>query len=102
MPITRQIITDIINKVETDNTLDTPLDKELFVMKTFPTLYEEYPFLLKKLCKVINDEENLNMLYLLIDRMDAISSGKESKTVVEAELGQQLADKYIKPGDFKK
>lgn len=97
MTINRQIIQDIINDINSKS-LKTQLDKEMYIIDNYAELYNEYPFLLKKLTKVIhnNDTENLNMLFLLIDKMDNINSGKENKTVVEAELGQQLADKYLK------
>lgn len=97
MTISRKDIENIINDINSQKSLKTQLDKELYIMEKYVELYNEYPFLLKKLTKVLHDKdtENLNMLFLLIDKMESINSGKENKTVVETELGQQLADKYL-------
>lgn len=84
-----------MNEIKHNKDLKTQLDKELYIMNNYSQLYENYPFLFKKLTKVLNDKENLDMLFLLIDKMENINSGKENQTVVETELGQQLADKYL-------
>lgn len=96
MTINRKIIQNIINDIKSKS-LKTQLDKEIYIIDKYPELYNDYPFLLKKLTKVIHDQDqdNLNMLLLLVDKMDNINSGKENQTVVETELGQQLADKYL-------
>ena len=93
--INRQVVQNILDEIKSKNNLKSQLDKELYIMDNHKELYEAYPFLFKKLTKVIDDKENLNMLFLLIDKMDSINAGKENKTVVETELGQQLADKYL-------
>lgn len=96
MSLTRKDVESMIESLKNKPDLKTQLDKELFLMEEYKEEYSRYPFLIKKLTKVINDEENLKMLFLLVDKMEAINSGKEDKTTVETELGQKLADKYMK------
>lgn len=96
MSISRNVIENIIKEIKQDENLKTQLDKEMYIMNNYSQLYDKYPFLLKKLTKVIDDKENLKMLFLLIDKVENINSGKENQTVVETQLGQQLADKYLK------
>ncbi|ADO67477.1 hypothetical protein crov443 [Cafeteria roenbergensis virus] len=95
MSITRKDINSMIKSLSNNLQLKTQLDKELYLMEEYKELYSNYPFLLKKLTKVLNDKENLEMLFLLVDKMESINSGKEDKTKVEDELGQQLVDKYM-------
>lgn len=95
MSINRTIVEQILQEIKSNTTLDTQLKKELYIMNNYKELYENYPFLLKKLTKVIDDKDNLNILFLLIDKMDNINSGQENKTEVETELGEQLYQKYI-------
>lgn len=93
--INRTIVQNILNDITSKTYLKSQLDKELYIMDNYKELYETFPFLFKKLTKIIHDKENMDMLFLLIDKMDNINSGKENKTVVETELAQQLADKYL-------
>lgn len=94
--INRQVVEQMLQDI-TDKTknLKTSLDKELYLMDNYPEYYTEYPFLIKKLCKVYKDKENLQLLFLLVDKMDSINSGKEDQTQVENDLGNKLADMYL-------
>ena len=69
MSINRQIVEQILEEVKENKSLKSQLDKELYIMETHKELYESYPFLFKKLTKVIDDKENLDMLFLLIDKI---------------------------------
>jgi len=92
----RQSINDIISELKTNNKLKTQLDKELYIMNKYPTLYDSHPFLLKKITKIYNDKEQLQMLYLMLDKIDQINNGDTTQAEVELDLGQKLADKYLK------
>ena len=94
MKITKQILEDILEDLKNQR-IKKPVDKELYIMNKYSELYNNYPFLLKKLTKIENDKDNLNMLFLLVEKMESINSGQENQTEVEAELGQKLADKYL-------
>lgn len=95
MSIVRKDLDDMLNDLKSQPQLKTPLDKELYLMEKYEEFYATYPFLLKKLTKIYNDPENLAILYLLVEKMDNINTGKEDKTTVEDQLGQQLAKKYL-------
>ena len=96
MSITRQDIETMLQDLKQQKHLKKQLDKELYLMDKYKELYTNFPFLIKKLTKIENDKENLKMLFLLVDNMTDINSGKKDKATVENELGQKLADKYIK------
>lgn len=87
-----QILKDLKGKTN----LKTQLDKEMYLMNKYPDLYEKYPFLIKKLTKIDKDEENLKFLYLMLDKIEQINKGETTQASVELDLGQQLADKYLK------
>lgn len=95
MSIKRKDVESMLKDLESKPELKTPLKKELYLMEKYDELYSNFPFLIKKLTKIENDEENLKILFELVDKMDDINSGKSDKTTVEAELGKKLADKYM-------
>ena len=98
MPTLREQIDIIKSDLESKPELVTQLDKEMYVMEKYKELYESHPFLLKKLSKIVNDNdtENLEMLYLLLDKFQEVEDNKATKEEVETDLGQKLADKYMK------
>ena len=66
-------------------------DFELHIMDIFPEFYQEYPFLIKKICK----GEDISYLYKMLDNLDQVDKGEKSFTDVETMLGNELADTFI-------
>jgi hypothetical protein len=66
---------------------------EMEIMNNYPEFYEQYPFLVKKLCK----GEDLGILYKMIEGLKKVESGEKTLTQVELPLGQELADEYLYP-----
>ena len=60
-------------------------------METYPNFYQEYPFLVKKVCK----KEDISMLFKMLGLLDNISKGHDNLTNVENNLGQELANEYL-------
>ena len=87
----REKIDTILNDLKSKPHLNDKDKREFYCMETYPDIYEEFPFLVKKLCKM----DNLDMLYIMLDKIDQIKDGKVSQTQVELDLGKQLADKYL-------
>jgi len=69
------------------------LDHELEVMNTYPTFYESYPFLVKKICK----GGDLSMLDTMFNNLEKVESGEKSLSSVELNLGNKLAEQYLDP-----
>ena len=81
-------LTNLISQGDTD-----PFKNELKIIEVFPEFYDMYPFLIKKLCK----QEDINMIYHMLDKLDDINKGKSTLNTVEHELGQELYNKYLDP-----
>ena len=80
----------ILNYVKDKN---NPFESELYIMETYPEFYQEYPFLVKQICK----KDDLTMLYKMLGLLDNIEKGKDTLDNVEKNLGQELANDYIYP-----
>jgi hypothetical protein len=72
---------------------DNAFESELYIMETYPDFYQEYPFLVKKLCK----KDNLSTLYKMLGLLYNIEKGDETLGNVETNLGQELAQEYLYP-----
>jgi hypothetical protein len=72
---------------------DNAFESELYIMETYPEFYQEYPFLVKKICK----KENLSMLYKMLGLLDNIEKGNDTLNNVEKNLGEELANNYLYP-----
>ena len=83
-------INQLIEKMTKNGTTE-PFDFELEIMTQYPEFYNEYPFLVKKLCK----KEDTSMLYKMFENLEQVQSGDKSLASVELKLGNELADKYI-------
>jgi hypothetical protein len=64
---------------------------ELSIMETFAEFYNEYPFLVKQLCK--NDD--IKFIYSMLERLNEVEKGNISLEETEKDLGEELAEKYI-------
>lgn len=70
-----------------------PFDLELKFMESHPEFYQQYPFLVKKLCK----KEDISMLFKMLSNLDQVEKGEKSLASVELKLGNELANQYIYP-----
>jgi hypothetical protein len=62
------------------------------LISLFPTFSNDYPILFKK---IINNDD-ITMLYTMLNSINDVSSGKDEKKIT-TELGEMLAEKYIYP-----
>lgn len=85
-----ELIVNMINKMETENNYDA-FNCEIEVMTQYPEFYQEYPSLVKKLCK----KDDITMLLKMLENLDMVERGEKSLASVENKLGQELANKYI-------
>jgi hypothetical protein len=83
------VIQQYINKYPNKDEFDL----EMEIMESLPEFYEDYPFLVKKLCK----RDDVSMLYTMIEKLEAVEKGDESLATVEYNLGNNLAEKYLQP-----
>ena len=82
---------DIILKYIKDK--NNAFESELYIMETYPDFYQEYPFLVKQICK----KEDLTMLYKMFGLLNNIENNKDTLDNVEKNLGQELAHNYVFP-----
>ena len=68
-------------------------DIEIVLLEEMPEFYDEYPFLVKRLCK----RENNDFLFKMLDNLEAVDKGKKSLATTELKLGEELAEKYLYP-----
>ena len=95
-----------INQIKTTinlikNTIDKSIKEgetdsfkhELQILELYPEFYDNYPFLVKKICK--NDD--MNMLYKMFENLQEIENGDTTINNVELKLGNELASQYLYP-----
>ena len=66
-------------------------DIEMTIMTELPELYEQYPFLVKRLSKSTDDA----YLDKFIAAIEQVSKGEKSLAAVELNLGLELKEKFI-------
>ena len=71
--------------------IQKPVELEIKIMDIFSDFYQEYPFLVKKICK----GDDLFILYKMLDNLDKVDNGEESFLQVESKLSNELADQFI-------
>jgi hypothetical protein len=64
---------------------------EMNIAEMFPEFYDEYPFLVKKICK----GDDIETLYKMLQCLNQVEKGKKSLCEVEKKLGNELLNKYI-------
>ena len=79
-----------ITKLEKDGVTDS-FEKELKILELYPDFYDNYKFLVKRVCK----NQDLSMVYEMMDKLEKIESGETTIEHVEQTLGQSLAEKYL-------
>jgi hypothetical protein len=73
------------------------LDVEMNISEQYKDLYEEYPFVIKKICKMNeNDDQDIDVLYKMIDTLERIKLNNVSENDAEVDLGKFLSAKYLK------
>lgn len=77
------------NLIKTEN--KSTFEMEMDVMIKFPEFYDEFPSLCKKVCK----QDDISMLYKMLENLYNVQSGNKSLASVEYSLGNELATKYI-------
>jgi len=82
-----------IQEIISQNPNADPFDLELKFMESHPEFYQQYPFLVKKLCK----KEDISMLFKMLSNLDQVEKGEKSLASVELKLGNELANQYIYP-----
>jgi hypothetical protein len=64
---------------------------EMDTIVQFPEFYDEFPSLCKKICK----QDDISMLYKMLENLNMVQTGNKSLASVEYSLGNELATKYI-------
>lgn len=88
-------VNDIKNKIKEckDKGVNDNFDIEMTIMTELPDLYNDYPWLIKRLSKS-DDDFFLNKF---IEDLDAIEKGEKSRASVELKLGVELKEKFVDP-----
>jgi len=72
-----------------------PFDLEMDIMNYMPEFYENYPSIVKRLCREENQDNTY--LYKMISLLKDIEKGEKSLSSVELSLGNELANKFVYP-----
>ena len=75
--------------------IDDPFDLEMDIMNTMPDFYENFPSIVKRLCRE-KDQDN-TYLYKMISLLKDVEKGERSLSGVELTLGNELAEKFVYP-----
>lgn len=75
--------------------IEDPFDLEMDFMNNMPEFYEEFPSIIKRLCR----EENQDNTYLfkMMSLLKQVEQGNTSLGAVELSLGNELAEKFVYP-----
>jgi len=75
--------------------IEEPFDLEMDIMNTLPEFYENFPSIVKRLCRE-KDQDN-TYLYKMISLLKDVEKGERSLSGVELSLGNELAEKFVYP-----
>jgi hypothetical protein len=93
----RETIKLIQQMMQTDKCLLMEVEDKIkytnFMRETFPTFYDEYPLLFKKVIA----RGDLTMLEPMLKAIEDIYEGKRVDKEAANEIGEQLAEKYLYP-----
>ena len=90
--IIKETINNINNEINKENNKNKTLfELELHIMTLYPEFYNDYPFLVKKICK----KDDIQMLYKMFENLNEVELGNKSLSNVELTLGDELAKQYI-------
>jgi hypothetical protein len=85
-----KLINDYRNKGIKDD-----FELEMLILNNYPELYEEYPAIIKRLCREENQDNTI--LFQMIEQLENIEKGETTMEKVEKELGEELAEKFVYP-----
>ena len=91
------LISDYIKSMEAAGKTDV-FNMEIELLEVFPEFYDQYPFLVKKLCK----KDDITVLYKMLDNLEQVEKGDKTMATVEDNLGKELANQYLYPNMNKK
>lgn len=88
-------ITSLVNYINAlkESGVTDPFAIEMDVLNNFPEFYDEYPFVVKKICK----GDDLTILYKMIKTLKKVEKGEKTLQQVELPLGEELANKFLYP-----
>lgn len=66
---------------------------EMNIAEMFPEFHDEYPFLVKKICK----GDDIETLYTMLHCLNQVEKGNKTLVQVEEKLGNELLNKYMGP-----
>ena len=69
-----------------------PFNLEMNICEMFPDFYNDYGFLVKKICK----GDNIDIFYKMLKSLKKVEDGSKSFKDVESSLGNELFNKYMK------
>jgi hypothetical protein len=75
--------------------IEDPFDLEMDIMNSMPEFYENFPSIVKRLCRE-KDQDN-SYLYKMINLLKDVEKGEQNLNTVELILGNELAEKFVYP-----
>jgi hypothetical protein len=72
-----------------------PFDLEMAVLNCMPEFYDNYPSIVKRLCK--EEIQDNTYLYKMLELLQDVEKGDKSLASVEYNLGEELAQKFVYP-----
>jgi hypothetical protein len=75
--------------------INDPFDLEMDFMNNMSEFYEEYPSIIKRVCREENQDNTY--LYKMIHLLKKVEEGNTSLGAVELSLGNELAEKFVYP-----
>jgi len=72
-----------------------PFDLEMDFMNNMSEFYEEYPSIIKRLCR--EEIQDNTYLYKMLNLLKKVEEGNISLGAVELSLGNELAEKFVYP-----
>ena len=91
------IVKETINEINKELTKmknfgeDNIFNLEMNIAEMFPEFYDEYPYLIKKICK----GDNIETLYTMLKCLNQVENGSKTLNQVENKLGNELFNKYM-------
>lgn len=70
-------------------------DLEMAVLNCMPEFYDNYPSIVKRLCK--EEIQDNTYLYKMLELLYDVEKGDKSLASVEYNLGEELAQKFVYP-----
>jgi hypothetical protein len=75
--------------------IDDPFDLEMDFMNNMPEFYEQFPSIIKRICREENQDNTY--LYKMISLLKQVEQGNTSLGAAELSLGNELAEKFVYP-----